>query len=88
MGTPVEFVFTSVLLREGHGVSALCLDLDVASQGRTPAQAKKNLLEAVTLYLESAIEHNLPFVRPVPSEEDPRAASPESLIEVFDLKLK
>jgi hypothetical protein len=30
------------------------------------------LLEAVQLYVETALESNLPVIRPVPRDEDPR----------------
>jgi predicted RNase H-like HicB family nuclease len=39
--------------KEGRLYSALCLELDVASQGRTIAEAKRNIVEALELYLES-----------------------------------
>ena len=38
------------------GYSAICTDLDVASQGETIKEAEKNIKEAVELYLESAEE--------------------------------
>lgn len=39
--------------KEDRLYSALCLELDVASQGRTVAEAKKNIVEAIELFLES-----------------------------------
>ncbi len=51
------FVFTGAVIKEDKGYSSLCLELDVASQGDTIKEAKHNLLEAVTLYLETAIEN-------------------------------
>jgi predicted RNase H-like HicB family nuclease len=39
--------------KEGQLYSALCLELDVASQGRTVAEAKRNIVEAIELYFES-----------------------------------
>jgi predicted RNase H-like HicB family nuclease len=78
--------FTGVIVQEGVGYTALCLEVDVASQGETAAQAKEALLEAVTLYLESAIESNLPYIRPVPADEDPRQATPQQVVEVFPLR--
>jgi len=65
MDDRTSFVFTGVLIKEDEGYSALCLELDVASQGETVEEAKKNIIEAVTLYLETAIESNLPIIRPV-----------------------
>ena len=59
------FVFTGSVIKEIEVYSSLCIELDVASQGDTKEEAKQNLLEAVTLYLETAIESNLPLIRPV-----------------------
>ena len=80
-----DFVFSSVILKQPRGFTALCLDLDVTSEGGTPVQAKKALYEAVTLYLESAFENNLPHLRPVPRDEDPRYANPEKIVDTFNL---
>ena len=45
------------LIQKENGLySALCLELDVASQGKTVSEAKKNLQEAVEVYLEDVIE--------------------------------
>jgi predicted RNase H-like HicB family nuclease len=46
--------FTAVIEREGDGYVALCPEFDVASQGNTIEEARKNLQEAVELFLESA----------------------------------
>ncbi len=46
--------FTAVLQREGDGYTAICPELDVASQGNTVEQARANLSEAVELLLEAA----------------------------------
>ncbi len=46
--------FTAVVQREDSGWSALCPELDVASQGSTAEEAKANLREAIELFLESA----------------------------------
>ncbi len=81
------FVLSSVILREETGYTALCLDLDVASQGQTVQQARDNLLEAVTLYLETALESNLPWLRPVPLAEDPRLADPSQVVDEFLLRV-
>lgn len=45
--------FTATLEREGDGYLALYPEFDVASQGRTVAEATANLREAVELFLES-----------------------------------
>ena len=81
------FVFNSIVLQEESGFTSLCLDLDVASQGDTLKQAKEALLEAVTLYLETALENNLPWLRPVPPWEDPRFIEPEHIVDRFPLKV-
>lgn len=44
--------FTARVWREGDWYVAQCLDLDVASQGRTEAQAFANLKEALALHFE------------------------------------
>lgn len=46
--------FTAILEREGDGCTALCPELDVASQGSTVEEALANLKEAVQLFLECA----------------------------------
>jgi predicted RNase H-like HicB family nuclease len=46
--------FTALVEREGDGYVALCPELDVASQGDTVEEARCNLAEAVTLFLETA----------------------------------
>jgi predicted RNase H-like HicB family nuclease len=47
-------VFTAVIEREGSGYVSLCPELDVASQGDTIEEARGNLAEAVSLFLETA----------------------------------
>lgn len=85
--TTSDLVFACVVVKEAKGFTALCLDLDVASNGASPAKAKKALREAVELYLDTAFESNLPHLRPVPKEEDPRSAAPDSIVESFDMKV-
>lgn len=46
--------FTAILRFEEDMVVALSPELDIASQGMTPAEALTNLKEAVGLFLESA----------------------------------
>lgn len=79
--------FSCVLLKQPKGFTALCLDLDVASEGATAAKAKRMLQEAVELYLDSAIDNNLPYLRPVPSDEDPRKTEPASIAETFNIRV-
>jgi len=45
---------TAIIEREGDAYVALCPELDVASQGNTIESARKNLQEAVELFLETA----------------------------------
>ncbi len=45
---------TAVLIREENGFVALCPEVDVASQGDSVEDAKKNLREAVELFFEWA----------------------------------
>lgn len=80
-----QFDFTCAVLRDGKLYSSLCLDLDVASQGKTRREAKKMLAEAVTLYLETCFEDGIPYLRPVPTTEDPRHQAVENLVEIFPL---
>lgn len=82
-----QFEFTGVIFREGRWFVSLCLELDVASQGRSPGEAKKMLAEAVTLYLETCFEDGVPHLRPVPKEEDPRVQEPANLVARFPLKV-
>ena len=47
---------TAIIEREGDGYVGLCPQFDVASQGDTIEATRKNLQEAVELFLESADE--------------------------------
>ena len=81
------FVITGYLIKEGETYTSFCPDVDIASEGLTTAEARENLIEAVSLYVESAIESNLPVIRPVPYEEDPKRLNLDSIIETFRLKI-
>ncbi|MDO9130529.1 MAG: type II toxin-antitoxin system HicB family antitoxin [Anaerolineales bacterium] len=81
------FVFTGIIWKEGEDYPALCPELDVASQGNSPDEAKQMLLEAATLHLEGAVEDGLPYLRPVPPADDPRNTFPEKLLEIFRFKV-
>jgi predicted RNase H-like HicB family nuclease len=83
---PHRLEFTGAIFKEDKWFVSLCLELDVASQGRTALQAKKMLAEAVSLYLESCFENNSPYLRPVPAKEDPRRNPTANLVEIFPLK--
>jgi len=82
-----EFIFTGIIFKDNNRYTSICPELDVASEGDTPDVAITNLLEAVTLYLETAIEANFPYLRPIPPEEDPRITNPKSIIKIFNLKV-
>ena len=45
---------TCLIEREGNGYVSLCPELDVASQGDSIEEARRNLIEALELFLESA----------------------------------
>ena len=45
---------TAIIEREGGGYAALCPEVDVASQGDTVDEARKNLQEALELFFETA----------------------------------
>jgi predicted RNase H-like HicB family nuclease len=81
------FVFTGVVIKENEGYSSLCLELDVASQGETIEEANLNLMEAVTLYLETAIESNLPLIRPVLERENPINTKPNDVMKIFKMNI-
>ncbi len=46
--------FTAVIEREGDGFVALCPELDIASQGDSVEEARRNLQEALELFFEAA----------------------------------
>jgi len=48
----MNYRFTAIIKREGRWFVARSLELGVTSQGRTIGEAKKNLQEAVELYME------------------------------------
>jgi predicted RNase H-like HicB family nuclease len=50
---------TAIIQRAEEGYSSFCPELDVASQGETVEQARKNLQEAVELFLETAAPSEL-----------------------------
>lgn len=82
-----HFEFTGAIIKEGKRYVSLCLELDVASQGRSIHEAKKMLAEAVKLHLETCFESNLPYLRPVPKEDDPRFTAVKGHVETFPLKV-
>ena len=45
---------TAIIEREGDGYVALCPELDIVSQGDTVEQARRNIVEALELFFETA----------------------------------
>ena len=48
--------FKILLWQEGDQYVSQCLNVDVASCGNTKAEAKANLIEALTLYFEDGLQ--------------------------------
>jgi predicted RNase H-like HicB family nuclease len=44
----------AIIEREDHGFVSLCPELDIASQGSSVEEAQANLVEALTLFFETA----------------------------------
>ncbi|MBM3728469.1 MAG: type II toxin-antitoxin system HicB family antitoxin [Acidobacteria bacterium] len=60
--------FAASVWREGDWYVAQCLELDVASQGETEAEALENLKEALELYFEPPQATRPPQVRMIEVE--------------------
>jgi predicted RNase H-like HicB family nuclease len=45
---------TAIIEREDDGFVALCPELDIASEGASIEEARNNLIEALTLFFETA----------------------------------
>ncbi|HWE49719.1 MAG TPA: type II toxin-antitoxin system HicB family antitoxin [Bryobacteraceae bacterium] len=45
---------TAIIEREDDGFVALCPELDIASEGESIEEARANLVEALTLFFETA----------------------------------
>lgn len=63
--------FTAVIERDDDWYVALCPELDIASQGKSVEEARRNLIEAIELFFEVAS----------PSEIRERTHSPSSTLE-------
>ena len=48
----MSYKFTTITIKEGKWFVIRCVELGVASQGKTVKEAQKNIKEAVELYLE------------------------------------
>jgi len=82
----INLKFESVITKEDEIFCSLCIDLNVASEGESIEEAKKNLIEAVNDYIGIAIENNLPIMRKVSDENNPLLTTPEEVIEKFSIK--
>ncbi len=49
-----QHAFTAIIEHEGDGYTALCPELDIASQGDSVEEARKNLIEAIEMFFETA----------------------------------
>jgi predicted RNase H-like HicB family nuclease len=54
MGSKFKPQFTAIIQRSEKWFVALCPELDVVSQGKTVEEARRNITEAVELFLETA----------------------------------
>ena len=68
LGNAMKKRFSASLWREGDWFVAQCLEVDVASQGRTEEQALANLEEALALHFEPPRASATPKIRPVEVE--------------------
>jgi len=65
----LEDKYTVVFRRDGKFYVALCLELNVASQGESLEEAKENIADAIHEYLSYMQENNLlGEIQPVPFE--------------------
>ena len=55
---------TALIEREDKGYFSLCPELNIASRGDTVEEARKNLADAVSLFLESADSSEIARKRP------------------------
>ena len=60
--------FSATVWREGEWFVSQCLDVDVASQGRTEEEALDNLREALELHFEPPVATHPPLVRHIEVE--------------------
>lgn len=61
-------MFTASITREGGWYVSQCLEVDVANQGETEAEALDNLREALELYFEPPHSRVVPQVRTIEVE--------------------
>jgi predicted RNase H-like HicB family nuclease len=60
--------FSATVWREGEWYIAQCLEVDVASQGRTEEEALANLSEAIALHFEPPVATIKPSMRTIQVE--------------------
>jgi len=75
-----KLVLHNLIEKEGDLYAAICLELDVASQGETAEEAETNLKEAVELFLEAVYE------RGEQNEFIPRPAPVELWLRFFEIE--
>jgi hypothetical protein len=57
--------FTAAVSREGRWYVAQCLEIDIASQGRTEKTALKNLTDALKLHFTPPVATATPKIRSI-----------------------
>lgn len=55
----MKYKLTAIIEREGDGYVSLCPELDIASQGDTVEEARRNLEEALSLFFETASKEEI-----------------------------
>ena len=55
----MKYNFTAIIEKEEDMYVSLCPELDIASQGSTVEEAKKNLEEVISLFFEHASEEEI-----------------------------
>lgn len=66
MADATDRLFTAIIEREDDAYVALCLELDIASQGGSIEDALSNLREAVDLFFQAADPREVRERRRVP----------------------
>ena len=68
--------FTASVTKEGRWFVAQCIEVDVASQGKTEQEALDNLREALELYFDSPRRHTVPHLHKLVVNLNEAAAVP------------
>ena len=58
--------FTVIYTQEDKWIVARCIEIDVVSQGRTQKSAEKNIREAISLYIDSFGDEQIPKYKTKP----------------------